>query len=234
MGDLCGWSPWDGVVEIAMKIVYVDNSELAEKMFRFRYDMYVQNLQWFKREDYPEGVVRDNFDDCSHNYVAINNQGGIEGSIRVTPDSPKGFMLERCHSLNGLRKGRHLAEFCRFVVSQRHYGRYLGPLLMKAGYQCVVQHGITHIVLSTRIGLKDYYEKLGFRQVGETYYDPMFPSHPVNVTMVLDCIAARNEWPYSRPRLYDFFTSPDNRIKHGSDERTYMVKYIAAKGQGDS
>ncbi len=85
---------------------------------------------------------------------------------------------------------------------------------MKAGYQCAVQNGITHIVLSTRIELKVYYEKLGFRQVGETYYDPMFPSHPVNVTMELDCIAARKEWPHSRPRLHEYFTSPDDRIKH--------------------
>ena len=233
MGDLCGWSPWDGVVEVGMKIIYVNNPELAERLFRFRYEMYVKELQWFKREDYPEGVVRDNFDDYSHNYVAINNQGEIEGSIRVNPDGPDGLMLETCHSLNGLRKGRSLAEFNRFVVSQRYYGKSLGPLLMKAVYQCAVQLGITHIVLSTRIELKEYYEKLGFIQVGEKYYDPMFPSHPFNVTMVLDRIAAQDEWPCSRPRLYDFFTSPDNRIKHGSDERTYMVKYIAAKGQGD-
>ena len=108
MGNLCGWCPWNGVVEIAMKIVYVNNAELAEKMFRFRYDMYVQNLQWFKREDYPEGLVRDKFDEYSYNYVAINNRGEIEGSIRVNPDGPDGLMLETCHSLNGLRKGRSL------------------------------------------------------------------------------------------------------------------------------
>ncbi len=197
-----------------MKIVYVNNSELVERMYRFRYEMYVQELQWFKSEDYPEGVVRDKFDDYSHNYVAINHQGEVEGCIRVTPDSSEGFMLERCHSLNGLRKGNHLAEFCRFVVSPRYYSRHLGPFLMKAGYQCAVQHGISHIVLSTRIELKDYYEKLGFKQVGETYYDPMFPSHPVNVTMVLDCIAARKDWPRSRPRLYDYFSLPDKRIMH--------------------
>ena len=149
-----------------MKIVYVENSELAERMYRFRYEMYVQELQWFRSEDYPEGIVRDDFDDYSYNYAAINDQGEIEGCMRVTPDNPKGFMLERCHSLNGLRKGSHLAEFCRFVVSPRYYGRHLGPLLMKAGYQCAVQHGISHIVLSSRIELKDYYEKLGFRQVG--------------------------------------------------------------------
>jgi len=201
-----------------MKIVYVDNPELAERMYRFRYEMYVQELQWFRSEDYPEGMVRDDFDDHSYNYAAINHHGEIEGCIRITPDSPKGFMLERCHSLNGLRnglrKGSHLAEFCRFVVSPRYYGRHLGPLLMKAGYQCAVQHGITHIVLSTRIELKEFYEKLGFNQVGETYYDPMYPSHLVDVTMVLDCIAARKDWPHSRPRLYDYFTLPDKRIMH--------------------
>ena len=78
MGDLCGWCPWNGGVEITMKIVYVDNPELAERMFRFRYEMYVQELQWFRSEDYPEGVVRDDFDDYSYNYAAINDQGEIE------------------------------------------------------------------------------------------------------------------------------------------------------------
>jgi predicted GNAT family N-acyltransferase len=159
-------------------------------------------------------VVRDKFDDYSHNYVAINNQGEIEGCIRVNPDGPEGLMLETCHSLNGLREGRRLAEFNRFVVSQRYYGKHLGPLLMKAGYQCAVQHGITHIVLSTRLELQGFYQKLGFIQVGEKYSDPRYP-YPFDVTMVLDRLAAQNEWPCSRPRLYDFFTSSDNRIAHG-------------------
>lgn len=201
-----------------MKIVYVDNSELAERMFRFRYEMYIGQLQWFKREDHPNGLVRDHFDDYSHNYVAINNRGEIEGGIRVTPDGPEGLMLESCHSLNRLRKGRNLAEFSRFVVSERYYGKHLGPLLMKAGYQCAVQQGITHIVLSTRVELQGFYQKLGFVQVGEQYYDPMFPTHPDNITMVLDRISAQNEWPCSRPRLYDFFTSPDDSIIHGRNE----------------
>ncbi len=197
-----------------MKIVYVDNPELAERLFRFRNEMYVGELQWFNKEDYPKGLIRDTFDDYSHNYAAINNQGEIAGCIRVTPDSPEGFMLERCHSLNGVRKGRKLCEFSRYVVSERYYGKGLGPLLMKAGYQCASRHGITHIVLSTRVEIQEFYQKLGFVQVGEYYYDLMFPTLPDSLTMVLDCIAARKEWPHDRPRLYDFFTSSDKRIMH--------------------
>lgn len=70
-----------------MRVVYVSTPEMAEKLFRFRYEMYVFNLKWFRHDDYPDGLVRDSFDEVSHNYAALDSQEIIIGSIRITKDS---------------------------------------------------------------------------------------------------------------------------------------------------
>lgn len=64
-------------------------------------------------------LVYDTFDSHSHNYVAIDDQGAIIGSIRVTLDN-HGLPIEKGYSLNEFREGCILAEMCRLVV-RPHY-----------------------------------------------------------------------------------------------------------------
>ncbi len=187
---------------------------MSEKLFRFRYEMYVNHLKWFSSECYPNGLVRDSFDDFSHNYVAVDDQGMIIGSIRITFDGPNGLPLETCNSLDGFRNGRVLAELGRLVINPGYNGNRLGSLLMKAGYQCAVERGANFIAIDVCIVNQDFYLKMGFVQVGDKYDDPFFNFKKPSVTMALDCITAQKKWPYTRPRLYRFFTSPDNRIVH--------------------
>lgn len=77
-------------------------------------------------------------------------------------------------------------------------------------------NGTTHIVLETSPGsLISLYRKMGFMQMGNEYYNPIYKSYfSTSVVLALDCIAAEKQWPYTRPRLYRFFTSPDSRIAH--------------------
>lgn len=197
-----------------MRVVYAREPELAEKLFRFRYEMYVLYLKVLNWEDYPDGLVYDTFDNHSHNYVALDDQGAIIGSIRLTLDS-HGLPIEKSYSLNEFREGRILAEMCRLVVRPQYQGGFLGALLMKSGYQCAVRDGTTHIVLETSPGISSLYLKMGFMQLGNEYYNPIYKSHfSPSIAMVLNCITAQKEWPYTHPRLYRFFTTPDNRIEH--------------------
>ncbi len=126
----------------------------------------------------------------------------------------KGLPLEICNSLDGFRKNRAIAELGRLVVHHRYNKNLLGAMLMKAGYQCAVQQGANYIVIRIFLENQDSYLKMGFIQSGDKYYDPNCNFNGPSVTMALDCIAAQKEWPYTHPRLYRFFTTPDNRIEH--------------------
>ena len=87
----------------------------------------------------------------------------------------------------------------------------LAALLMKAGYQCALRMGATHIVLDTYVGncrsTERLYVKLGFDQLTEPYDDPDYLWRQGVVTFGLDCEAARRHWPAQRPGLY--------RLLHG-------------------
>lgn len=196
-----------------MRVVYVSTPEMAEKLFRFRYEQYVSNLKWFRHDDYPDGLVRDSFEDFSHNYIALDEHGMIIGSIRITMDSHDGLPLENCITFVELRNGRALAQLGRLVIEPKYYAKGLGAILMKTGYKCAVRYGVTHIVMSVSQGIQDLYRKMGFVQIGDKYLDWLCPI-TFSVTMVLDCIAAQKEWSSTHPRLYRFFTTPDYRIEH--------------------
>ena len=196
-----------------MRVVYVREPELAEKLFRFRYEMYVSHFKWLNSKDYPHGILHDNFDSHSFNYVALD-ENMVVGSVRITLDGPKGLPLDICNPLDGFRKDRAIAELGRLVVDHRYDKNLLGALLMKAGYQCAVQYGANYIVIDIFLESQDFYLKMGFIQIGDKYDDPNFNFNVPSVTMALDCITAQKEWPYTHPRLYRYFTTPDNRIEH--------------------
>ena len=58
-----------------------DGTELAEKLYRFRYQIYSDELG-IRLDHYPVGKMRDEMDKSSHNYVALKD-GNVIGSLRI-------------------------------------------------------------------------------------------------------------------------------------------------------
>jgi N-acyl-L-homoserine lactone synthetase len=195
-----------------------DEKELV-RLFAFRYEVFVEELGWMARKDRGAHILVDEFDQESANYAAYDDEDVIVGSLRVVPDSALGLPLERCRVLNGYRGNRRLVELSRLAVAPEWRGMVLAALLMKAGYQCAVRMGATHIVLDTYVGncqrTERLYEKMGFEQLTEPYDDPDYLWRQGVVTFGLDCGQARREWPTQRPGLFAFFTAEDECIDHG-------------------
>lgn len=188
---------------------------MLEPLYRFRHEAYVEQLQWMPAD--PSGLLRDAFDDIAFNYAGLDDEGRVIGSIRVVPDAGAGLPLERCAPLNGFRGGKSLVELCRLVVHPEYRGSRLGALLMKAGFQRAVMEGATHIMLDTYVGEDEairLYRKLGFSEVTGQYRDEqLLHSLPV-MTLAMDLVRSRDEWPRTRPGLHAFFTAEDDAISH--------------------
>ena len=182
-------------------------------------------------------ILVDEFDRESANYAAYDDADEIIGSVRVVPDGPLGLPLERCHVLNGYRvRRRRIYELSRLAVAPTLRCTLLAALLMKAGYQCAVDQGATHIVLDTYVGngyrYDRLYGKLGFDQVTEPYQDPDYLWQQDVATFSLDCEEAHRTWPLVRPSLYHFFTSEDERIDHGLRSGPRVMAAAAARRSG--
>ena len=196
-----------------------DERELV-RLFAFRYKVFVEELGWMARRERGAHILVDEFDRESANYAAYDDDGEIIGSVRVVADGPLGLPLERCRVLNGYRvRPRRIYELSRLAVAPTWRCTLLAALLMKAGYQCAVDQGATHIVLDTYVGngyrYDRLYGKLGFDQLTEAYADPDYLWQQEVATFSLDCARAHKTWPKVRPSLYSFFTSDDERIDHG-------------------
>jgi ribosomal protein S18 acetylase RimI-like enzyme len=199
-----------------VRIVRVNDPSELEALYRFRHDIYVDDIGWL--EPHPSGLIRDGYDDLAYNYAAYTSGGLMVGSVRVVPDSATGLPLERVAPLNGYREGKRLVELCRLVTHPSlRAGSRLGGLLMKAGYQRAVLHEATHIALDTYVGDEqacDLYRKMGFEDVTGTYEDPEWRCDLPVITLALDVKRALEEWPRTRAGLYKFFTTPDSAIDH--------------------
>ena len=199
-----------------MKIVLTTDRAELERLYRFRYEVYVEQLRWLPAND--DRMLEDEYDEFSYNYSAIED-GEIVGSIRVVPDNPGGLPFERCSPMNGYREGRRVVELCRLAVHPDYRGRR-GGLLMKAGYQRADLLGATHIALDAYIGEGsqiELYAKMGYEPIGEPFHDPDWLCRMPEQVFVIDLVNAAKDWPTQRPGLNRFFTAPDPNIDHGPD-----------------
>lgn len=202
-----------------MQIVRLTDEKELVRLYAFRYHVFVEELGWMARKDQGAHILVDEFDRDATNYAAYDRDGEIVGSLRVVTDGALGLPLERCHVLDGYRARKRLVELSRLAVAPSWRCTKLAATLMKAGYQCAVGMGATHIVLDTYIGNgqkpERLYLKLGFDQLCEPYSDPDYLWQQEVVTFALDCDVAQITWKAERPGLFRFFHSEDDAIDHG-------------------
>ena len=197
-----------------MRIVQIKDASRLDALYRFRRDMFVEQLGWMSGTDTR---LVDEFDDYAYNYAALDDQAEIVGSLRVVPDSRRGLPLERCACLGGFRHGKVLVELSRLLVHPRYQGASLGAQLMKAGYQRALSQHATHTVLDTYVGegmADKLYRKMGFKPLVDAYFDPALKCALPVVSMVLDLQMAKHLWPTEHPALFRYFTTPDLAIQH--------------------
>jgi putrescine aminotransferase len=199
-----------------VKVVLTTTPADLERLYRFRYEVYVEQLGWLPAND--ERLLYDEFDEFSYNYAAIES-GEVVGSIRIVPDNPAGLPFERCSPMNGYREGRRVVELCRLAVAPEHRGT-LGGLLMKAGYQRALLIDATHIALDAYIGegsQSELYAKMGYEPISEPFHDPDWLCEMPEQVFAIDLVRASSEWPTERPGLNRFFTSVDEKIDHQAE-----------------
>jgi N-acyl-L-homoserine lactone synthetase len=198
-----------------VRIVRVTQTSDLESLYRFRHDIYVEQLGWLPPS--RDGLVRDDFDDLAYNYAAFDDEGSVVGSVRVVPDSERGLPLERYAPLNGYRAGKILVETCRLAVHPDSHNTRLGVLLMTAGFQRSAMLGATHGVVDVAVETDSLrlYEKIGFVRVGDEYVDNHHLGNLRSVTMGHAVADVYRVWPSEKPALYRLFTSVDVCIDHG-------------------
>lgn len=115
-----------------IKFVEVDSEFLKEEIYRLRYDVYVSEFGFEKKEDHPSGQEKDIYDHHSVELAAIEQtDAGTEkviGTIRLILHSEHGFPIENVTPINFADEKppiNRIAEISRLAV-RRDYRRRQG------------------------------------------------------------------------------------------------------------
>lgn len=76
------------------RFIRAEDKELKEKIFRLRYETYVEEFGFEKVTDHPHGLETDIYDPESIHFACLDGQDHVVGTIRLIMHSEKGFPIE--------------------------------------------------------------------------------------------------------------------------------------------
>ena len=148
-----------------------DSEYELERAFRLRYEVYCEEKKWLKKEDYPDGIENDEYDDKAVHLVAFDEDFRLVGNIRILRQEDFGKLPFEDHpSLSGRQiTFPALAELSRFVIRTNGSSLMLAQGLLRAVYQTVVKLGIENCI--------DICEPSLIRLVSrfKVYFEPLAP-----------------------------------------------------------
>ena len=106
-----------------MQYLKVDTPKLLEALYRFRYQILCEELGFFPKEKYPDGLESDEYDPYSEHYVALEDNE-IVATVRFIHDSPISYPtpnhLHVCPIIQNFLKNKKLGEVSRIFIKKRY------------------------------------------------------------------------------------------------------------------
>jgi N-acyl amino acid synthase of PEP-CTERM/exosortase system len=200
-------------------------NSLFDDIQRLRYDVYCLECHFLDPARYPDARECDEFDALAVHFAGSNHKGEIVATLRLVPDSPLGFPLERfAHSLfpafRNLDRAK-TAEISRLVIARNYrrragdrlYGEVLSgenrssyPLIMfglfREMYEASAEMGLEGWLAAMEPSLQRHLNRfgLGLKEIGEPmqYYGEVVPYYS-RIRDLEEFVAS------SRPDVFSFF-----------------------------
>jgi len=99
----------------------VENDDVLNDTFRMRYEVYAEEFGFEKKEDHPDGLETDDYENNSLHFACLNETDSVVGTIRLVLDSEKGFPIEHAVETKfiGEKPDRgKIAEISRLTISK--------------------------------------------------------------------------------------------------------------------
>jgi N-acyl amino acid synthase of PEP-CTERM/exosortase system len=103
------------------KFGIIEDSEILKDTFRVRHEVYVDEFGFENKEDHPDGLETDDYENESIHFAVLNESDSVVGTIRLVLDSDKGFPIEHAveTSFIGKKPDRSkIGEISRLAVSK--------------------------------------------------------------------------------------------------------------------
>ncbi len=104
------------------KHVDFQDTPMMERLYRLRYQVYCEECNFIKAEDYPNGLECDEYDEQSRHFVAMDSSGDVIGTVRLILPQPRPLPIQiHCPDIK-IGEGvpqLNFAEISRLIISKR-------------------------------------------------------------------------------------------------------------------
>lgn len=76
------------------KFIQADSEDLINATYKLRYNVYAEEFGFEKKEDHPNGYEKDEYDENSIHFAALDGNNEVIGTVRLVLNSEKGFPIE--------------------------------------------------------------------------------------------------------------------------------------------
>ena len=171
-------------------IKVASSDEDRERIFRFRYDVYVTEMGKSPAEaDHQKKIIRDELDDGAHLLYA-EDEGQIVGTVRLNCRSKKKFpyVWEQRYDIEKFAPlfGDHISMTSRMMVAKDYRGSSVPAALVGAVYSAGREMGSKFDFCNCAPSLLEFYEQIGFRRFTDGFMDEDNGYHVPLVMLVRD------------------------------------------------
>ena len=164
--------------------------EDRERIFRFRYDVYVTEMGKSPAEaDHQKKIIRDELDEDAHLLYA-EDEGQIFGTVRLNCRSKKKFpdVWEQRYDIEKFAPsfGDHISMTSRMMVARDYRGSSVPAALVGAVYSAGREMGSKFDFCNCAPSLLEFYEQIGFRRFTDGFVDEDNGYHVPLVMVVRD------------------------------------------------
>ncbi len=78
----------------------VDDDRIRRDTFRMRYEVYVEEFGFENKEDHPNGLETDEYENKSLHFACLNDNDAVVGTLRLVMNSDQGFPIEHATQLD--------------------------------------------------------------------------------------------------------------------------------------
>lgn len=140
-----------------------ENEEERVGAFRLRHAVFSEE-GFIRADEFPSGAFHDAFDAVSEQILVHDAAGALVGTTRFVLPSDLGFPTERFFDFDAPDVPRDkLGEYGRLAIAPGHRGGGRAPMLgmLKAVFEVMLEHGITHVFAFMPPRLAASYTALG-------------------------------------------------------------------------
>ncbi len=107
------------------KIIEAKDEELIKEIYKFRYHILCEEFDIFKKEDYPDGVEMDEYDNYSIQYAFFDEKNKLAACVRLVHHSDIGYPTLNALNIEQEKKktlpsNENAAELSRIFIDKNY------------------------------------------------------------------------------------------------------------------